>query len=48
LVDHDGGVTTYLYDAGNRLRSVSNPFGEVTTWTWDALGRVEQPVLGNR
>ena len=33
------GLTTYNYDALNRLISITNPNGETTTFTYDALGR---------
>ena len=29
------GVTTYGYDADGRLVSMTNPFGETTTWAYD-------------
>ncbi len=39
MTDPDGGVTTYTYDALNRLISLTDPKGGVTTFTYDALGR---------
>jgi RHS repeat-associated protein len=33
------GLTTYAYDALNRLTSITNPKGQTTTFTYDALGR---------
>src|ERR671923_26245 len=33
------GLTTYTYDALNRLTSITNNKGQTTTFTYDALGR---------
>jgi RHS repeat-associated protein len=33
------GLTTYAYDALNRLTSITNNKGQVTSFTYDALGR---------
>ena len=33
------GLTTYTYDALNRLTSITNNKGQVTSFTYDALGR---------
>ena len=33
------GLTTYTYDALNRLTSATNNKGQVTSFTYDALGR---------
>jgi YD repeat-containing protein len=33
------GLTTYSYDALNRLTSMTNNQGQITTFTYDALGR---------
>ncbi len=42
--DSDEHTTTYAYDrAGNRIRQVS-PMGEITTWTYDASGRMTSMV----
>jgi RHS repeat-associated protein len=35
----DGGLTTYSYDAANRIAWLLNPFGERTTFAYDAAGR---------
>jgi RHS repeat-associated protein len=34
------GTTFYSYDAAGRLSSLTNPFGETTTWLYDHAGRV--------
>ncbi|MEL4106276.1 RHS repeat-associated core domain-containing protein [Oscillospiraceae bacterium WX1] len=41
----NSGTTTYVYDALNRLQSVTAPGGKVTTYTFDAAGnRAAQQV----
>ena len=38
----DGGVTRFQYDAANRLTSLTNPSNETTTFSCDALNRLER------
>lgn len=40
-------MTSYSYDPRGQLASVVNPFGERTTWVWDALGREQRQSLAN-
>jgi len=41
------GLTTYTYDALNRLTSITNNRGVVTSFTYDALGRRTSITHGN-
>ena len=41
------GLTTYTYDALNRLTSITNNKGITTTFTYDALGRRTSMTHGN-
>ncbi len=41
------GLTTYEYDALNRLTKITNNKGVVTTFTYDALGRRKTMTHGN-
>jgi RHS repeat-associated protein len=41
------GLTTYEYDALNRLRKITNNKGIVTTFTYDILGRRKTMTHGN-
>jgi YD repeat-containing protein len=41
------GLTTYEYDALNRLTKITNNKGVVTTFTYDALGRRNSMTHGN-
>jgi RHS repeat-associated protein len=41
------GLTTYTYDALNRLTSITNNKGQVTSFTYDALGRRTSMTHGN-
>ena len=38
---------TYAYDAGDRLYTLQNPFGETTTFLYNDDGTVRQKALGN-
>ena len=48
MVDPDGGLTTYSYDAAGRLSSQQNPFGETSAWTRDVLGRADSRIAGRQ
>jgi len=41
------GLTTYTYDALNRLTKITNNKGQVTSFTYDALGRRTSMTHGN-
>jgi RHS repeat-associated protein len=41
------GLTTYTYDALNRLTSITNNKGQVTSFTYDAFGRRTSMTHGN-
>jgi len=45
-----GGLGTFIYKyhADGQLASLTNPFGKTTVWHYDAQGRVQKQVLGNR
>jgi len=40
MTDPDDGETTYTYNVGNRLTSLTNPLDETTDFTYDTLGRL--------
>ena len=42
------GLTTYTYDALNRLTSIANNKGFTTAFTYDALGRRTSMTHGNK
>ncbi len=37
MTDPDGGTTSYSYDAADRLISVANPQGQVTSLSYDLI-----------
>jgi len=39
-----GGTTTHAYDLASRLTSLTDPVGNVTSWTRDAVGRATTEV----
>ena len=41
------GTFTYAYDRGNRISKLTNPEGQVTSWSYDAASRVTRQVLAN-
>jgi YD repeat-containing protein len=43
----DNGLTYYTYDAGNRMTSVKNPWGEVTQYEYSPGGHLLKRILGN-
>ncbi len=47
FTDSEGGVTTYEYDAINRLLRQQNSAGDVTTWSYDARSRPVERRQGN-
>ena len=47
MVDGDGGLATYSWDASSGLTGIVNPYAEITTITLDALDREQKKTLGN-
>jgi RHS repeat-associated protein len=47
MTDYFVGQTNYSYDALGRLTSLSNPYGEVTTFQYDANSRLIRKNLAN-
>jgi len=47
MIDPDGGITTYSYDAANRISWLLNPFSEYTTFAYDSLGQRITQQNGN-
>ncbi len=41
------GTFTYVFDPDGRISNLTNPEGQVTSWSYDANSRVTQQVLGN-
>lgn len=42
-----GGLTSYAYDARNRLTQLVNLWNEITTYAYDALNREQNKVMAN-
>ena len=47
MTDYFVGQTSYSYDGLERLTSIANPFGEVTTFQYDADSRLIRKNLAN-
>jgi YD repeat-containing protein len=47
MLDANNRFTTYSYDEQNRLSRIENAFGEITTITYDPLGREAHRYLSN-
>ncbi|HDK26460.1 MAG TPA: hypothetical protein ENG48_05135, partial [Candidatus Atribacteria bacterium] len=47
VIDPDGGVTTYEYDANNHTVKITTPLGEETNFTYDEVGRLIQIAYPN-
>jgi YD repeat-containing protein len=47
MMDPDGGLTTYQFDAAGRLDVASNPQSKRTTFSYDATGARTATRLGN-
>jgi RHS repeat-associated protein len=44
LIDASHNVTTWAYDADNRMVSETNPLGHLTTWLYDADGNLTESI----
>ena len=41
------GIFTYVYDVAGRIKTLTNPETQTTTWSYDASGRLTGQILAN-